>query len=217
MKKILLIEDRAKRQELFIEDTGINLLKFEDILDNKIDEDYYKLILEDKIDLSQYGIIISHKSVGNNSKVIDKLKEHCKSAKTPLILFSGGISANYYNDEEYIVMEINSKTFYSQNLEIFLKAVKEGNENILMLPYGKRWRLSIVLNIFEKINLFIEQNNTLDKVYLNEFNLFVEIEKLNSCNIGYSEIVAQNGWTTIDELKTFRQSILDYISEQVDE
>jgi len=217
MKKILLIEDRAKRQELFIEDTGINLLKFEDILDNKIDEDYYKLILEDKIDLSQYGIIISHKSVGNNSKVIDKLKEYCKSTKTPLILFSGGISANYYNDEEYIVMEINSKTFYSQNLEIFLKAVKEGNENILMLPYGKRWRLSIVLNIFEKINLFIEQNNTLDKVYLNEFNLFVEIEKLNSCNIGYSEIVAQNGWTTIDELKTFRQTILDYISEQVDE
>jgi hypothetical protein len=147
MKKILLIEDRAKRQERFMDDTGIDLSKYSDILDNETDKNYYELILNEGINLSQYDIIISHKSIGGNSKVIDKLKEHCKKTNTPLILFSGGISANYYNDDDnFIEMEINSKTFYSQNLEIFLKAVKSENENILMLAYGKRWELNILLN-----------------------------------------------------------------------
>ena len=147
MKKILLIEDRAKRQEHFIDDTGVDLSKYSDILDNETDKNYYELILNEGINLSQYDIIISHKSIGGNSKVIDKLKEHCKKTNTPLILFSGGIAANYYNDDDnFIEMEINSKTFYSQNLEIFLKAVKSENENILMLAYGKRWELNILLN-----------------------------------------------------------------------
>ena len=106
MKKILLIEDRAKRQQLFMDETGINLSDYDDILDNQIDEDYYKQILDDKAELTKYDIIISHKSVGDNSKVIDKLREHCKNTAKPLVLFSGGISANYFNDEEFIVTEI---------------------------------------------------------------------------------------------------------------
>ena len=46
MKKILLIEDRAKRQQLFMDETGIDLSKYSDILDNKTDVDYYKQILD---------------------------------------------------------------------------------------------------------------------------------------------------------------------------
>ena len=45
MKKILLIEDRVKRQQLFIDNTGIDLSRYSDILDNETDKNYYELIL----------------------------------------------------------------------------------------------------------------------------------------------------------------------------
>ena len=219
MKKILLIEDRAKRQQLFMNDTGIDLSIYSDILNNEIDKDYYKQILDDKIDLSQYDIIISHKSVGdkNSGKVIDKLKKHCKLAKTSLTLFSGGISANYYNDDnDFIEMEINSKTFYSTNLELFLKAVKENKENILMLPYGQKWKLNIILNILEKLNRFIEQYLDKESILYKKFTKEVDIEKIfmidNKLNF-----LRKSKKVAIDDIKNLRDEIFVYISEQIDE
>ena len=152
MKKVLLIEDRYKRQRLFSQQTGIELEKYSDILDNCIEDKYNAFLNEMLIgdfDLSPYDIIITHKSAfgDDNDNVLKKLQEHCKKHSKPLVLFSGGIVGNYYNSEVYEVMELNSKTFYSQNLILFLDAIKEQNENLLMLSYGRQWKLNIILNV----------------------------------------------------------------------
>jgi hypothetical protein len=215
MKKILLIEDRVKRQQLFIEETQIDINSYIDILDNITNEEYYKKILEDKVDLYKYDIIIAHKSLGSDIKVIDKLKAHCKDTNTSLILFSGGISVNYYNDENFIVMEINSKTFYSKNLELFLKSVRNNNDNILMIPYGKNWKLNIILNVLESLNRFIEENKNSEDILFDELKAKTNIDNILSIIDENPEV--ENGWIYLNEIKNLRDYIYTYISELIDE
>ena len=126
MKKILLIEDRKERQQLFINETDIDLNKYKDILDNAIDEKYDEIFYKLKantFDFENYSTIISHKSAfdKDNSAMIEKLKDYCKTRKKTLVFFSGGIDENYYNRSEYELILINSKTFYSQNIKLFLE------------------------------------------------------------------------------------------------
>src|SRR5574344_2765961 len=161
--KIALIEDRVKRQKDVLENNNINFNSYLDLLDNFIEEKANNLlenIVNDSFDLLEYEIIICHKSVeydDKNSVIISNLKKYCKSHNKILVLFSGGISVNYYDNSEFEYLELNSKTFYSKNLELFLEAVNSKNENILMLCYGENWKLNIVSNILEKINLFISK------------------------------------------------------------
>ena len=97
MKKIVLIEDRFKRQELFISETNFDFEKYSDIVDNIILDDFYPLaneIINNNFDLSQYEIIICHKSVQlenkneSNSIITSRLIEYCKNNnKTYILLF----------------------------------------------------------------------------------------------------------------------------------
>lgn len=215
--KILLIEDRVKRQELFMEETSIELDRYSNILFNCIGETYDEIFYQlqnDTIDLTPYDIIISHKSAyeDKNTQILEKLKTHCKDTNTPLILFSGGISATYYNEEEYKVMELNSKTFYSKNLELFLEATKTNDENILMLCYGKKWKLNIVLNILEKINFTLEKNKD-EKIYYPGFVTDCDIEKLQILDIKLHEVVIEKNRTTVNEIKLLRDSLYQFIKE----
>ncbi|MAD41905.1 MAG: hypothetical protein CL623_05885 [Arcobacter sp.] len=215
--KILLIEDRIKRQQLFMEETNIELDSYSDILFNctgeAYDEVFYQL-QNDTFDLTPYDIIISHKSAygDKNTQTLEKLKKHCKDTNTPLIFFSGGISATYYNEEEYKVMELNSKTFYSKNLELFLEATKTEDKNILMLCYGRKWKLNIVLNILEKINFSLEKNDD-DKIYYPEFVTDCDIEKLQILDMKLHEVVIENNRTSMDEIFLLKDSIYQFIKE----
>ena len=65
MKKIILIEDRHHRQELFRSDLNFDFTQYEDVLSNIILDDFYSLaneILNDNLNLLNYDIIICHKS-----------------------------------------------------------------------------------------------------------------------------------------------------------
>ena len=158
MKKIALIEDRYKRQTHFLEQNLINLEDYEDVLENFIEEKASNIlenISNDSFDLHEFDIIICHKSVENNTVILGNLKDYCKNHQKTLILFSGGISVNYYDNSEFEFLELNSKTFYSQNLLLFLKSIKINNEDIMMLCYGEQWKQNIVANVLEKTNLFI--------------------------------------------------------------
>ena len=222
MKKILLVEDRAKRQQLFMNDTQIDLTRYCDILDNYIEDKYNQCLNElllNNFNLNQYDIIISHKSAfgEDNNKILHLLKEHCKEHKKSLILFSGGISANYYNNEIYEVLELNSKTFYSENLKLFLESVEKEDENILMLCYGNRWKLNIILNILEKLNLFIEKNQDLKDIQYSELSIDVDIDKLNKIDYKFYEMIIENGWVYLMSIIQLRDSIFNYISELADE
>uniref|UniRef100_UPI0040481D54 response regulator n=1 Tax=Aliarcobacter sp. TaxID=2321116 RepID=UPI0040481D54 len=158
MKKIALIEDRYKRQAHFLEQNLINLEDYEDVLENFIEEKASNIlenISNDSFDFHEFDIIVCHKSVENNTVILGNLKDYCKKHQKTLVLFSGGISVNYYDNSEFELLELNSKTFYSQNLLLFLKSIKTNNEDIMMLCYGEQWKQNIVANVLEKTNLFI--------------------------------------------------------------
>lgn len=216
--KILLIEDRVKRQKDFLEKNNINFNSYLDLLDNFTEEKANNLlenIINDSFDLLEYEIIICHKSVeydDKNSVIISNLKKYCKFHNKTLVLFSGGISVNYYDNSEFEYLELNSKTFYSTNLKLFLEDVKSENENILMLCYGENWKLNIVSNILEKINIFISKQ-TEDDIELINFHNEVNIKKLSNLDFPFYEMNVENGWVYLSEIVKFKDSLKKYITD----
>ena len=207
--KILLIEDRTKRQELFIENTNINLASYDDIVDNTTGKSYKEFshqILQNDSILNRYDIIISHKSAfeDNNIVVLTILENHCKIHNKPLIYFSGGIAANSHNHDEYERLILNSKTFYSQNLKIFLDNVRKEQQNIMMLCYGDRWKLNIVLNTLEKLNSFIEDNLEKD---------MLRTDRVPITNLVKVTDSMEKDKISMKEIKEYRDSLFSYIKE----
>ena len=97
-------------------------------------------------------------------------------------------------------LELNSKTFYSKNLELFLVAVNSKNENILMLCYGENWKLNIVSNILEKTNLFISKQ-TEEDIELMNFYSEVDIKKLSNLDFFFYEMIVEKGWVYLSEIE----------------
>lgn len=221
MKKILLIEDRTQRQQLFMNETKINLDLYSDIIDNCINDKYNNLLEElknDSFSLDNYSIIISHKSAfgDDNSIIVSKLKKYCENTNKVLVFFSGGIDANYYlKDEKFELIELNSKTLYSQNLQIFLDDFRNENLHPLILTYGDKWKLNILLNILERLNIFIEKTEK-DKVL---YSTFIrdnpDIELLETLNIELYKIKTEDRKVYIKEIVKLKNSIDYYIEEDL--
>jgi len=215
MKKVLLIEDRFPRQALFMRETKIDLEQYSHILDNVSNGDevnLFELTIKGEFDYAKYDYVLCHKSIfnGDNSQFISLLKKYTQENNISLILFSGGVSVNYYSSNPHEILELNSKTFYSQNLKLFLDAIEKGNENILMLCYGQNWKLSILSNSLEKINLFIAENLNKDRIVYNNFINEIEIAKIEKINQSFYDVVVNNGWVSIEEIIKFRDSLYDY-------
>jgi hypothetical protein len=212
MKRILLIEDRVERQSKFTDDTGIDLEQYCSFLDNRT--------TLDKSSLSAYETIITHRSAfGNDDEnLLDYLKKHCEETGTSLVFFSGGISSTYYSKGKYEFLLLNSKSFYSQNLQLFLDDVKEGKDaNVLLLGYGKQWKFNILLNTLEKINLFISnsQRECKVKIKLSRFKTSTKIENINGMiDFEYPEI--EGGGISLDNLKLFEKQIKEEIQKKVE-
>ncbi|MDF1875678.1 hypothetical protein JHD48_08020 [Sulfurimonas sp. SAG-AH-194-I05] len=222
MQKILLIEDRVTRQQLFMNETSIKLDEYNDILDNCINHkytDFLQDILRDEFDLDKYSIIITHKSAfeEKNIEVLSKLKKYCEVHQKPLVFFSGGISVNYYLNDAYESLELNSKTFYSSNLTYFLKEFKANNKNILMLCYGKKWRLNVAANILEKTNNFIEKKKSFTDILYSELSDMVDMETLHKLNLEIAKNKIEDGWIDLENIESFRDDVFNYISELADE
>lgn len=151
MMKIAIIEDRIARLEQY---TDFDLKKSKSVIiitgiefDNLIDS----LKSNDTRKLDQYECIASHRSALSN-EVRDTLKEYCRKNKKPLIFFSGGITSSVLKDVEFPFLHINSKEFYSENLKLFIEACEEHNTvNLLLLQFGKKWKLSLLLNLRNNI------------------------------------------------------------------
>lgn len=161
---ILLIEDRAERQVVALKNTGIDLELFSDLLDNRIGERYESFLEDfqnDSFKLDRYDVIACHKSAfdDKNTEILNKLERFCEQQNIPLVLFSGGIDANFYSNGVPETLVLNSGTFYSANLDLFLDSCKEGNHNLPILLYGTKWKLNILLSVLEKINLLIENSD----------------------------------------------------------
>lgn len=205
MKKIALIEDRYSRQNHFLDQNSIDLNDYENVLENFVEEKASNLleqISNNSFDLSDFEIIVCHKSVENNTVILGNLKNYCQNHHKTLVLFSGGISVNYYDNTEFEILELNSKTFYSQNLVLFLEALKTGNEDVLMLCYGEHWKQNIVANVLEKINLFIFD---LQSGIENPANFIIDND-LKKIDYDFYDIKAK----TLNEIIFFRDSLEQY-------
>ncbi len=216
MKKILLIEDVASRQEDFMSHTDFTLKSYDDILENMTNDKYKSIstsLKDDTFNFDDYNMVISHKTAfeEQTSVIVNKLESYCESTKKPLVFFSGGIT-NYYKNTIYEYLELNSKDFYGQNLKVFLDNYRKNKQNILMLSYGDKWVLNVLLNILEKINLFLNKNDETDIVY-DEFRNFTHINRLESISYEFYQMDVDDGWIYREEIQKIKDSITKYVKD----
>lgn len=149
--KIAIIEDRIARLEHFT-DFEVKQCKSVTIITGlEFDNLIGSLKSNNTKPLDQYECIASHRSALSN-EVRDTLKEYCRIKRKPLIFFSGGITSSVLKDLDFPFLHINSKEFYSENLKLFIEAFEESNAvNLLVLQFGKKWKLSLLLNLRNNI------------------------------------------------------------------
>ena len=149
--KIAIIEDRIPRLEKYV-DFDLKKCKAVTIITGlEFDNLIGALKSNDTKPLDEYECIASHRSALSN-EVRDRLKEYCRIRRKPLIFFSGGITSSVLKDLDFPFLHINSKDFYSENLKMFIEACDESNAiNLLVLQFGKKWKLSLLLNLRNNI------------------------------------------------------------------
>jgi len=221
MKKILLIEDRKERQKLFSYQTKIDFDTYKDILDNKIGQDYqdfYESVNSGEFDFDNYVVVVVHKSAfnGDTQEILYKIEKKCQEKDIALVLFSGGVTSNYYEENDFFKkLELNSKDFYSINLELFLENyIKNGVVEPLILSYGERWKLNILLNSMERINNFIS-NSKDDDILYDEFVNATDFHLIETLDIDYSKPNIEDGWVYLSEIKEIALSLKKYIKERI--
>lgn len=208
MKKILLIEDRVERQEIFKEETGIDVGLY-NILDNQTSINMNEL--------ENYSTIITHRSAfgSMDENILDLLKEYCSKNNTKLVFFSGGITSTYYSKTSYEFLLLNSKSFYSQNLKLFLDdAVDNNDENLLLLAYGKNWKINLMLSVLSEVNLYISKNKDKKIKKFTEFTRTTKIDMIKDLiDIEYPPEEA--GKVKMSDLGIFAEQVSEKIKQEV--
>ncbi len=212
MPKILLIEDRVERQKLFSEDTGFNFEEesYLDILDNRISLD--------GIELDQYTTIICHRSAfgESNSSVLDRLKDHCKKTQTQLVFFSGGISSTFYSHTTYEFLLLNSKAFYSENLELYLNEIMTNQtSNLRLMAYGINWKINLMLDTLAKVNMFISQNMHKERIKAQRLKTFSQLDNLKEIvDIKYP-VPESGGAIFLEDVQQFSSRLTEKINQEI--
>lgn len=208
--KILLIEDRIERQRLFSQDTGFDFNKYIEIVDNRPSLD--------DVELSMYSTIICHRSAFGESddNILDRLKDHCKKTKTQLVFFSGGISSTFYSQTSYEFLLLNSKSFYSQNLEFYLDEVlKNSISNLGIMAYGKNWKINLMLDVLSKVNMFISQNINKEKIKAQRLKTYAQLDNIKAVvDIEYP-VILDGGAMLLRDLQKFASSLQKKINLEV--
>jgi len=217
---IMLIDDRIERQIKFTQETGIDINEYDDILDNFTAEAYDDLLEEFKNEdyskLDAYDIIITHRSAFGeiNSKVISKFKGICREQQKTLVFFSGGISSISINELPFKHLLLNSKIFYSINLKLFLDEANENNYEPLILALGSSWKINLLLNSLEKINLFIGKNELEQEIIFDEFYDEVDIDLIKDF-ITFKQPEVVNDFIKMNDLKKLTFNLANQIKQQV--
>jgi hypothetical protein len=159
--KILLIEDRIVRKELFVQRSNIDLNQYLFLKQASADE--YKDIKSklknaDTSIFNGIDLIITHKSAFTINE-----QDILASIGKPIIYFSGGISQSFYSEFPVPCLHINSSDFYGQNLIQFLNHINiTGELELLILEFGANWRLNFLLNTRDKLNQLLYRNSKSD-------------------------------------------------------
>ncbi len=208
---ILLFENKIDRESrISLDDKNItNILGDKDC---NIELDKF---LKDNTIFDKYSTIIIHETIYDKFKrdeLFRELKVYCHQKN--LVIFSGG-KASYQvtiHSDHYI--EISASRLY-ENIKEFI-----GNSSeLLILAYGKQWKINAFLGVLEKLNLYIE-NNTGDHVNISIFKSKTGLSKLkNIDNVYYSNIFENIGGNSLghNEMIYIRDNLKHYIESKVNE
>ena len=186
---ILLLENTTTR----LAESEINFSHYDDIMKTvSTDErcnDLLDAFLHNHAVFDKYETIIIHESIYREEKrkyFFEELENYCKDRK--LIKFSGNNTQALLTS---ISLDLSDKDLYT-NLVAFLEEYRNHNYNILMLAYGKHWDLNKLLNVLQKLNLFIE-NYEDEKLDFDEFeDDFDLLEFKNLLNNNAYNVLLQN-------------------------
>ncbi|RAX51645.1 hypothetical protein CCY99_08785 [Helicobacter sp. 16-1353] len=172
---ILLMDSDVKRQESFMEKYKIDINKYKNLKNicGENVKDFTDKIKENISILESYDILIVHRSDIVN--LLLNLQDYVKKSNKRLVIFSGGNTSTNYSNNYYESLSLNSKTLYSNNLIFFIENYAT-DSNVLILAYGKKYKLNILLNSLSKINNFI--NSASEKEIL--FEDFVQKVNLDA-------------------------------------
>jgi hypothetical protein len=164
MRKVVLLDKRTSRQKESLEISGVALSELNSIdgLANLTGNDSNEFLLELKNGnsevLNAYSLFILHESdlTPIDLKIIS---EDCSTKGKSLILFSGSIQQNLFNNEGFDNLSINSKSLYSDKLIEFVKGYITGRtQHITELIYGANWELNYAL-IYRQLMIDIENGD----------------------------------------------------------
>ena len=217
--KAILIDDRIERQNSFIKEFNFSLEDYKDVLDNFVDNKYKEIEKNFENNnysiLKDFDIIMCHENAFDNinkSEVIYKIREFAKDNNKKLVFFSGGINISFYKKEyEYEMLKLNDKTLYSNNLKIFLDELRNNKLNILILAYGKKWKLNFLIEYLDNMSKYIQEFE-FDDIYFDEFEDDLELNKLKE--FGFI-VEFDKEEITKDEMLEIKNKLANYIEEMI--
>lgn len=220
MKKVLLLEDRKKRQENYLKDIDVQLQNYSQTIDNKIGTEYTNIRNDFDTFLAtiadNYLVIIAHESGLKSINKIDVLKEYCKKESLPLVLYSGGTNYISYSNDGYELLFLNSKDLYNQNLKKFLEdAISNKKYNLQLLAYGENFKINILFNILEKLEKFINTTHEQNKITFEQYIDTVDLSTLKEKIEFEDPQLDENGWIKISDLNQFSKELKCKILEKV--
>ncbi len=219
MKTIILLENKVSRKDKY--NIGFSKHKnLESIFGDEKCNEVLSDFLKDNTLFDQYDTIFIHSSIFHEDErpvLFRTLKEYCIKNKKTLVKFSGGGDIGSLNNN---TLELTAKSFY-ENVEIFLYEYEKNTADLLMLGYGKSWDLNILLNILEKINILIEDNNGEFKEDFDEFEDEFDLPKLKKIfGINIYERILENvkideDEINLDQIKTIYNNLKRLIQDKV--
>ena len=220
MKPIALIEDRAERQAYALTKSGIDLNPYHDVLENTIGKRYEAWL--DQLDhsletLDRYAAVVVHQSAfgAQNTAILHRIIKRCEMRQIPLVIFSGGISVGRYETDPIKRLEINSIDLYSHRLLLLLEHYREYREvELLILRYGQKWQIEILLNIQEKVDRYL-MSTTAEDILYSKFENKTDFALLDTLEIDSPKPQIENGWVYRDELHRVAQVLRRLIHEKV--
>lgn len=225
----MLIEDRISRMEKY-NSSIVNISQVDIFTGNNFEVLINSLKNNDTTSIDNYACIAAHRTALPD-KIRESLKDYCKMKNKPLIFFSGGISASVLKDNPFPFLNLNSKDFYSDNFNLFCVALKNlGIPNLLILQFGVKWKLSLLLNLRNLISVHMNRrvlvNESIDgfenKKLVDELSM---VRDLQLSNLLIKDLISENDslvflknqYESIDEdkLKILKRSVDNLIFNSI--
>jgi len=143
--KILVVDERPQRQENVLRESGM-LELFESMRKTKNLTNSTNLEEGKLLDYDLYAI---HRSYLASNNMLDKVKKELQQNNKHLILFSGGTDTSSISNYGMVV-DMSSKTFYSERILSFLKENVENSDMeyfFYKMLYGNDWKTTFLLKL----------------------------------------------------------------------